>query len=730
MRKVLKAGWLVGAAARKAMGGAMMAAALVLGMTACSSDDGVTESGEPQAAAPQAVSTVHVTVGAGIGDNSGAKTRSNVVINYEGKRMLVFTAGDRLFVSAFVDDSYFVAGTLSIVNSTISEDGREASFSGDLKVYQYVDVTPVPSEYAFETDDPLNECEYYNANLIPKDMSNDCYTIEDYWILQFDHSKSIVEDNPEDESDDCVSTLMKTAIKVSSTSYKIDDYGEGPKMFRQFGGSPILNCEISGLTGGTAYTVTVLSDGNESNYNNYISTDYNLTYATPVTADGNGTARFAIGLKEGFSSGSYWTLKFESISGETRYLKLGMRDAVDSNKAYRVSGTATTATGRTIDLSQVSGDVTLHDGDVLTGELSGEHKISIAAGATVTLNGARIPGRNVTDNSQSPWAGITCLGDATIVLAEGTENYVKGYNCYYPGIQAGPAGATKAENSTLTISGTGTLTAETGLFNPGWDALEGLAAGIGGGRNQTVGNIRIEGGTIIARGNEKGAGIGSGYAYDGTASCGDITITGGTVTATGGLCAAGIGSGRNVEGTNSCGDITITGGKVEATGGEYAAGIGSGMYATCGNITIDGTVTGMAMGGEYSSNDIGAGKFGSCGTVSMAAGTISGIFTAACTLKVTIEEDNGYVVSNKTCTNITISDGTRSFEFSGDDVRFDNLTKAATLNFSLRGSQTSVTLTVTGTGGGVGSDTYSATNTFNIYGSSCDLGTVNLVKQQ
>ena len=307
-----------------------------------------------------------------------------------------------------------------------------------------------------------------------------------------------------------------------------------------------------------------------------------------------------------------------------------MRDAVDSNKAYRVSGTATTATGRTIDLSQVSGDVTLHDGDVLTGELSGEHKISIAAGATVTLNGARIPGRNVTDNSQSPWAGITCLGDATIVLAEGTENYVKGYNCYYPGIQAGPAGATKAENSTLTISGTGTLTAETGLFNPGWDALEGLAAGIGGGRNQTVGNIRIEGGTIIARGNEKGAGIGSGYAYDGTASCGDITITGGTVTATGGLCAAGIGSGRNVEGTNSCGDITITGGKVEATGGEYAAGIGSGMYATCGNITIDGTVTGMAMGGEYSSNDIGAGKFGSCGTVSMAAGTISGIFTAAC----------------------------------------------------------------------------------------------------
>ena len=602
MSKVLKAGWLVGAAARKAMGGAVMAAALVLGMTACSSDDGVTESGEPQAAAPQAVSTVHVTVGAGIGDNSGAQTRSNVEYNEEAKsRRLVFTAGDRLFVSAFVDDSYFVAGTLSIVNSTISEDGREASFSGDLKVYQYVDVTPVPSEYAFETDDPLNECEDYTADLIPKDMSNDCYTIEDYRILQFDHSKSIVEDNPEDESDDCVSTLMKTAIKVSSTSYKIDDYGEGPKMFRQFEGSPILNCEISGLTGGTAYTVTVLADGDESNYNNYISTDYNLTYATPVTADGNGTARFAIGLKEGFSSVSYWTLKFESISGETRYLKLGMRDAVDSNKAYRVSGTAT---GRTIDLTSAKIEpdengqphVKARDGDVLTGSNRSGYYVAIAAGATVTLSDVNL---DVLRDCEG--ANIHCLGSANIILSGSGENIMRiADGRKYPAIYV-PSG------KTVTISGQGSINIESRAGNS-------HPACIGGGQDIDCGNIVITGGTITATSpSTEAAAIGSG----GSGGCGNITISGGTINVKGGSGAAAIGAGRG----GSCGDITISGGTVTATGGYQAgAGIGTGYKGRCGDITISGGTV-EATGG-YNAAGIGCGKDGSCGNITISGGFI------------------------------------------------------------------------------------------------------------
>jgi hypothetical protein len=240
----------------------------------------------------------------------------------------------------------------------------------------------------------------------------------------------------------------------------------------------------------------------------------------------------------------------------------------------------TTQTGNTIDLSMLTGDYVAQNGDVLTDTLSGFYKISIAPGATVTLGGVTIPGR-ATDGNITPWAGITCLGDATIVLADGTENYVKGYCCRYPGIQAGPAGETKAENTTLTIRGTGTLTAETGM-----GTNQGYAAGIGGGYEETVGNIRIEGGNITARGNMGGAGIGSGMnlVRNLNMGCGDITIIGGTVTAMGGTGAAGIGSGTG----GQCGNITITDGisSVTATKGSSAWYIIGGYK--CGTVTISG----------------------------------------------------------------------------------------------------------------------------------------------
>ena len=79
-------------------------------------------------------------------------------------------------------------------------------------------------------------------------------------------------------------------------------------------------------------------------------------------------------------------------------------------------------------------------------------------------------------------------------------------------------------------------------------------------------------------------------------SCGNILISGGTVTATGGDDAAGIGGGRgnsNTEST-SCGTITITTGvtKVTATKGSGAApnSIGAGYFGTCGTVTIGGNV--------------------------------------------------------------------------------------------------------------------------------------------
>ena len=251
--------------------------------------------------------------------------------------------------------------------------------------------------------------------------------------------------------------------------------------------------------------------------------------------------------------------------------------------------------GKTINLSTLEEDCVAQNGDVLTGTLEGStqpYKITIADGATVTLNGVTING---VSNDSYKWAGITCAGEANIILKDGTTNTVKGFYQDYPGILA-------AVGHTLTIKGTGSLTASS----------NGFGAGIGGGYNISCGNIKIQDGTITATGGSSAAGIGSATS----GSCGSITISGGTVTATGDVAAAGIGSGNRA----SCGDIIISGGTVSATGGQNAAGIGSGFSAGCGAITINAGVTRVtATKGDYATNSIGAGEGpgATCGTVTI-----------------------------------------------------------------------------------------------------------------
>ena len=206
----------------------------------------------------------------------------------------------------------------------------------------------------------------------------------------------------------------------------------------------------------------------------------------------------------------------------------------ENGKYYEITAKLTKQT--TIDLSAVTTDITVPDGFTLTGKLDGAHKISIADGATVTLDNVTI------DGDYSDWyqyAGITCEGDATIILKDGTTNTVNGYDGRFPGIQAGGAG------KTLTITGSGSLNAKS---------------------------------------YERGAGIGSGY--DSGRACGNIVIEGGTITAVGGNGGgAGIGSGKD----SSCGNITIksTVTHVTATKGNDSQSIGAGRDATCGTVTIE-----------------------------------------------------------------------------------------------------------------------------------------------
>ena len=193
-------------------------------------------------------------------------------------------------------------------------------------------------------------------------------------------------------------------------------------------------------------------------------------------------------------------------------------------------------------LDNLTQDYVAQNGDELTGSLIGKHKISIADGATVVLNGVIIRGYDIApDDEVCPpgWPGIDCLGNCTIVLADGSSNEFVGGR-HSAGIDAGPKG------STLTIKGEGSL---------------------------------------IARGNGNGAGIGGGLS-----DVGDILLCGGSIEAVCDGYGAGIGSRLN----GSVGNITITDGVkklVAKTDPHFSVAsccIGSGRHGSCGNVTING----------------------------------------------------------------------------------------------------------------------------------------------
>ena len=290
------------------------------------------------------------------------------------------------------------------------------------------------------------------------------------------------------------------------------------------------------------------------------------------------------------------TINAITADGYHTYSKTGV--TLEAGKYYQ--STVQLAQTHEINIADLCNDYTAQNGDILSGKLNKEVSISIADGATVTLDGVNINGDGGWNKGD--YAGLTPLGDATIILKDGSENIVKGFNENYPGIFA-------ADYKKLTIQGTGKLEASSNR----------RGAGIGGGYNTSCGKIEIQGGTITATGGTAGAGIGAGlgsYPYGGY--CGDITITGGTIKANGGDGAAGIGSGG---GCSSCGSITISGGTIEATGGNGAAGIGSGRnssYVYCFGITITDDVTSVtATKGDGAPNSIGAGYGASCGTVTI-----------------------------------------------------------------------------------------------------------------
>lgn len=283
-------------------------------------------------------------------------------------------------------------------------------------------------------------------------------------------------------------------------------------------------------------------------------------------------------------------ISYFATDGTKNYTKAVTGKTYVANNIYNLGLKMDDAT--TVSPADFTTDQTIGNGSTLSGYQSYNVKISIADGAIVTLKDVTINGKNWTDGD---YAGITCEGSATIIL-EG-DNMVKGFNASYPGIYV-------PEGKTLTIMGSGKLTASSNGSGSG--------AGIGGGDGISCGNIVIKGGEITATGGANGgAGIGGG-----TGSCGNITISGGTITATGGTYG-GAGIGGGLEGT--CSTITISGGNVTATGGYGGAGIGGGTEGICGNITISGGNVDATGGGSAAGIGGGVENY-PCGTITITSG--------------------------------------------------------------------------------------------------------------
>ena len=318
------------------------------------------------------------------------------------------------------------------------------------------------------------------------------------------------------------------------------------------------------------YNSAVYTDASKSVYKGYAGVTKIEVYGTAPAAAG-----YTVSLKDGVKDADKWTISPNPApEGSPVTIQYTGRLKVKGVKATSDAAPA----GNSVDLSTLTADYAAQDGDVLTGVTS-SYKVTIADGATVTLDGVNI------SNGQ-----IACSGNANIILMGANTVTAASEKA---AIKIGGSG------TTLTITGSGSLTAQGGVE----------AAGIGTDRNEngelSFGNIVINGGTVTATGGKEGAGIGTGLAqgefYTTSITCGDITINGGTVTATGGDYGPGIGTGVFMKygsetASNGCGAITIGAGVISVTatkGSGSPNSIGKG-YAyggtqNYGTVTIGGT---------------------------------------------------------------------------------------------------------------------------------------------
>lgn len=258
------------------------------------------------------------------------------------------------------------------------------------------------------------------------------------------------------------------------------------------------------------------------------------------------------------------------------------------------------ASAEEYDLSQGSIEVSADESGQYVSQVdAGFVNVTQTSPTIISQSDSETPTQNTISISAADGATAEVTLDGVNIDESGTGNYYNG-----EGVVTAVSVSTD-EDSTVIIELDGENTVKSGRGHAGVENND---------SNLVIQDENKVSGSLDATGGAYAAGIGGGYAKDGS----NITINSGTVNASCGAESAGIGGGRNGNGTN----ITINGGKVTATG-QAGAGIGGGLKGNGDNITInDGSV--VASSNSYGEGaGIGGGEGGSGSNITINKGHVT-----------------------------------------------------------------------------------------------------------
>lgn len=351
----------------------LLFALIVLALSACTKELSITVE-------PQQVQTIHVMVGAGIGD---AEPQTRSTVSYSGGiRTLQFTTGDRLYVRGVLErepdntgidqETKIVAGYLTVDASSISPSGTSASFTGDLDVLEGEIVG-----IEFGTKYVVDQEGYWGAEEVcvgdDPDTGGPMYEWREVWYDEEGHDETDYDNptkygivsysagsfnfsDPSNPLAECISTSAVLVHKDAGTHFAVDAQRngsyqgvmaanaeelmttslvvEGTYNGSQFtlsasGTNPILNCTISGLAAGASYDVTYLFGADS-----YKDSKQSLS---SVTADAQGKTTFAFFGKT--IENGYHALRFINQADKSEWKLADIARKTLGNKVYNVSRT-------------------------------------------------------------------------------------------------------------------------------------------------------------------------------------------------------------------------------------------------------------------------------------------------------------------------------------------------------------------------------------------------------